>query len=66
MFCKKETAKKLQLRGMTLKDKESTKYLGVHIDKKLSFKTHIEKIKSKFKNNLLFLPIQKIDSERIL
>ena len=51
-FAKRETMRRLQLQGITLYDKESTKCLGVHIDKKLSFKTHIEEIKSKLKKTI--------------
>ena len=44
--------KRLQLQGITLYDKESTKYLDVQIGIKLSFKTHIEEIKSKLKTTI--------------
>ena len=33
-FAKRETVRRLQLQGITLFNKESTKYFGVHIDKK--------------------------------
>ena len=44
----------------------STKYLGVHLDKKLSFKTHIEEIKNKLKKQFIVSTNTKIDSEGIL
>ena len=53
-FAKRETMKRLQLQGLTLYDKESTKYLVVRIDNKLiiNFKTRIEEIKSKLKKTI--------------
>ena len=65
-FARREIVKRLQLQGLTLFDNESTKYLGVHIDKKLSFKTHIEEIKSKLKKRSIVSTNTKIDSEGIL
>ena len=64
-FAKRETVKRLQLQGITLYDKESTKYLGVNIDKKLSFKTHIEEIKTKLKKQSIVSSNTKIDTEGI-
>ena len=65
-FAKRETMKRLQLQGLTLYDKESTKHLGVHIDNKLSFKTHIEEIKSKLKKQSIVSTNTKIDSQGII
>ena len=38
---------KLKLNGIDVEEKEVTKYLGVFIDNKLSWKTHIEHVKAK-------------------
>ena len=44
--CKKPTIN-LKLNGIVVEEKEVTKYLGVFIDNKLSWKSHIEHVKTK-------------------
>ncbi len=44
--CKKPTIN-LKLNGIDVEEKEVTKYLGVFIDNKLSWKSHIEHVKTK-------------------
>ena len=52
MFCKKRDCQKITITRNNVVWQREYKILGVHIDKKLSFKTHIIEIKSKLKKTI--------------